>query len=215
MTLSGAIYNGKTEIKNIIFDWGGVITDLHFDAAKREFAKLGLAIFDESVPHDPNDDLFIPFETGRVSASGFRERVKTMTSMRITDDMIDHAWNSLLGELPAARLEILRKTSKQYRTFLLSNTNGIHVPYYYEYMLKNFGIRGYEELFEKVYYSHKLGLRKPNAEIFNFVIKDAGIRPEETIFIDDFIENIDTARLIGFQTIHLKQPLSLQDVFID
>jgi putative hydrolase of the HAD superfamily len=214
MTFSGAIYNGKTEIKNIIFDWGGVITDLHFDRAKKAFAELGLAIFDESVPHDPNDDLFIPFEIGKISPEKFRKRVKTMTTQSITDEMIDHAWNSLLGDLPEERLNILKKSSEYYRTFLLSNTNAIHLPFYYNYMREKFGIEGYHKLFEKVYYSYELGLRKPNADIFKYVIENAGIKPEETMFIDDFIENIDTARLVGFKTIHLKAPLSLKDVFV-
>jgi putative hydrolase of the HAD superfamily len=128
--------------------------------------------------------------------------------------MIDHAWNSLLGDLPEERLNILKKSSEYYRTFLLSNTNAIHLPFYYNYMREKFGIEGYHKLFEKVYYSYELGLRKPNADIFKYVIENAGIKPEETMFIDDFIENIDTARLVGFKTIHLKAPLSLKDVFV-
>ena len=72
---------------------------------------------------------------------------------------------------------------------------------------------GYTHLFEKVYYSHEIGLRKPNADIFQYVLSDTGIDPDETMFIDDFIENIETARQLGFQTIHLKAPLTLVDIF--
>lgn len=214
MTLSGAIYNGNTEIRNIIFDWGGVITNLHFEATKKAFIDLGLAIWDESVPHDPQDDLFIPLEIGAITPAQFRERARRYSTNRISDDSIDNAWNAMLGELPEERWQILKKANEQYQTYLLSNTNAIHLPYYYGKIKEMYGTYGYAHLFKKTYFSYELGLRKPNADIFKFVIKDAGIIPEETMFIDDFIENIDTARLMGFQTVHLKAPLTLQDVFV-
>jgi len=215
MTFSGAIYNGNTEIRNIIFDWGGVITDLHFNATKQAFQDLGLAIWDESIPHDPHDDLFIPFETGILSPAQFRERVRKYCSHQVSDESIDNAWNAMLGDLPEERWHILDQAKNQFRTFLLSNTNAIHLSYYFDRLKEIYGTYGYTHLFNKTYYSYELGLRKPNADIFKYVIKDAGIIPKETMFIDDFIENIDTARLIGFQTIHLQAPLTLEEVFVD
>lgn len=214
MTFSGAIYNGNTEIRNIIFDWGGVITDLHFEKTKKAFHDLGLAIWDESVPHDPQDDLFIPLEIGNISAEEFRNRVRGYCKNILSDESINQAWNAMLGDLPAERWAILSEAKKHFRTFLLSNTNTIHLSYYFGKIREMYGTDGYTHLFEKAYYSFELGLRKPNADIFKFVIKDAGIIPEETVFIDDFIENIDTARLLGFQTVHLKAPLGLRDVFV-
>jgi putative hydrolase of the HAD superfamily len=213
MNFAGAIYNGKIKIKNIIFDWGGVITDLHFEATKNAFKKLGLSIFDESVPHDPNDQLFIPFETGKISPKDFRDRVRALASDPLSDEMIDNAWNAMLGDLPLERWQILEKAAANYRTFILSNTNAIHLPYYFGVINEKYGTYGYSHLFEKTYLSFELGLRKPNADIFKYVVEDAGIKPEETMFIDDFIENIDTASLLGFQTIHLKAPLALTDIF--
>jgi putative hydrolase of the HAD superfamily len=213
MTFSNAIYNGNTEIRNIIFDWGGVITDLHFEKTKQAFLDLGLAIWDESVPHDPQNDLFIPFEIGTISAAQFRQRVRGYCSHQIEDELIDNAWNAMLGDLPEERWEILKEAKKRYQTYLLSNTNSIHLPYYFGRINEMYGKYGYTHLFNRTYFSYELGLRKPNADIFKYVIKDAGIIPEETMFIDDFIENIDTAKLMGFQTIHLKAPLTLKDVF--
>lgn len=214
MTFSGAIYNGNTKIRNIIFDWGGVITDLHFEKTKQAFLDLGLGIWDESVPHDPQDDLFIPLEIGKISAEEFRNRVRAYCKNTLSDESIDKAWNAMLGDLPAERWNLLCEAKKHFRTFLLSNTNAIHLPYYFGRIHEIYGTYGYTHLFEKAYYSFELGLRKPNADIFKFVIKDAGIMPEETVFIDDFIENIDTAKLLGFHTIHLKAPLELRDVFV-
>jgi putative hydrolase of the HAD superfamily len=215
MNFADAIYNGKTEIKNIIFDWGGVITDLHLNLTKKSFSDLGLSIFDESVPHDPHNDLFISFETGKISPDEFRNRIRSLSSVSLTDAVIDNSWNALLGDLPAERWHILEKASTQFRTFLLSNTNAIHLPYYYNRILETYGTHGYAHLFEKTYFSYELGMRKPNRDIFQHVLADAGINPEETLFIDDFIENIETARQLGFRTIHLKAPLTLTDVFTD
>lgn len=214
MIFHEAIYNGITEIKNIIFDWGGVITDLHFDLTKRAFQELKLSIFDDSVPHDPHDELFIPLEIGKISPAEFRNKIRLRSTLPLSDAMIDNAWCAMLGELPAERWHLLEKAKNHYRTFLLSNTNAIHLPYYFNFIQKIYGTHGYTHLFEKTYYSHELGLRKPNEDIFRFVLKDAGINPEETMFIDDFIENIETARSIGFQTVYLKAPLTLTDVFI-
>jgi putative hydrolase of the HAD superfamily len=184
------------------------------DDTKKAFLNLGLAIFDESVPHDPHDDLFIPFEIGKISPVQFRDRIRGLCANNLSDDSIDTAWNAMLGALPKERWQILQNAAENYRTFLLSNTNAIHLSYYYGQIKKAYGTYGYGHLFEKTYFSFELGLRKPNADIFKYVIKDAGIIPDETMFIDDFIENIDTARLIGFQTIHLKAPMTLQDVFV-
>jgi len=213
MNLSEVIHNGKSEIKNIIFDWGGVITDLHLDATKIAFQQLGLTIFDESVPHVPHDKLFIPFETGRISPEEFRNMIRSMSATPLTDAMIDNAWNAMLGELPAKRWHLLQEARKKYRTFLLSNTNAIHLPYYSGRIFKTYGTNGYFHLFEKTYFSHELGMRKPNTDIFEYVFHDAGISPAETLFIDDFIENIETGSKLGMKVFHLKAPYTLADLF--
>jgi|WetSurMetagenome_2_1015567.scaffolds.fasta_scaffold115682_2 glucose-1-phosphatase len=213
MILSDAIYTGKTEIKNIIFDWGGVITDLHFDASKRAFQDLGLPIFDEKIFHDPLNNVFIPFEIGLISPEKFRNGLRKLCSKPLTDDMIDGAWNLMLGTLPAERWKVLESTQKVYRTFILSNTNAIHVEYYSRYLQGIYGTFGYGHLFEKTYFSFELHLRKPNRDIFEYVLQDSSLNPHETLFIDDSIDNITVARNLHFQTIHLKEPLTLVDVF--
>jgi glucose-1-phosphatase len=213
MILSEAKDNTKNEIKNILFDWGGVITDLHLDATKKAFHDLGLSIFDEHVPHDPYDKVFIPFEIGNISPEEFRDNIRMLSANSLTDAMIDGAWNAMLGILPEERWKLLESISQSYRIFLLSNTNAIHLNYYFNYLQGIYGTFGYVHLFEKAYFSHELHLRKPNADIFEFVVKDSGINPQETLFIDDFLENIETARKLGFQTVHLTKPRTLVDLF--
>jgi glucose-1-phosphatase len=205
--------NQKNEIKNILFDWGGVISDLHLNETKRAFRDLGLTIFDEHVPRDPLYKLFIPFETGTISPDEFRNNIRKLTATPLTDTLIDNAWNAMLGALPAERWLLLESLHKVYRTFLLSNTNAIHVNYYFKYLQGIYGTYGYLHLFEKSYFSHELHLRKPNADIFEYVLHDSGIKSRETLFIDDFIENIEMARKLGFQTCHLCKPMTLVDLF--
>jgi glucose-1-phosphatase len=213
MILSEAKYNGKTEIKNIIFDWGGVITDLHFDATKRAFHELGLSVFDEKVPHDPRDRIFLPLEIGRISSAEFRNSIRKLSSKTLSDEMIDGAWNAMLGALPPERWKVLESARKMYRTFLLSNTNAIHLDYYFKYLQGIYGTYGYVHLFEKAYFSFELHLRKPNRDIFEYVLKDSRLNPEETLLIDDTYENIVTALDLGLQAIHVKMPLTLVDLF--
>jgi FMN phosphatase YigB (HAD superfamily) len=213
MILSEARDNQKNEIKNILFDWGGVITELHLDATKKAFHDLGLTVFDEHVPHDPRDKVFIPFEIGNISPEEFRNNIRKLSPNPLTDNMIDGAWNAMLGVLPEERWKLLESISLSYRTFLLSNTNAIHLNYYFNYLKGIYGTYGYNHLFEKTYFSHEIHLRKPNADIFEYVMHDSGIKPQETLFIDDFIENIETARKLGFHTVHLTKPRTLTDLF--
>jgi FMN phosphatase YigB (HAD superfamily) len=213
MILSEARDNEKNEIKNILFDWGGVITELHLEATKKAFHDLGLTIFDEHVPHDPRDKVFIPFETGIISSEEFRDSIRKLSANSLTDTMIDEAWNAMLGILPEERWQLLESISQFYHIFLLSNTNAIHLNYYFNYLLGIYGTYGYNHLFEKTYFSHEIHMRKPNADIFEYVVQDSGIRPRETLFIDDFLENIETAQKLGFQTVHLTKPRTLTDLF--
>jgi glucose-1-phosphatase len=213
MILSEAKVNHGNEIKNILFDWGGVITDLHLDATRKAFHDLGLTIFDEHVPHDPHDQIFIPFEIGKITPEEFRNNIRSLSANNLTDALIDGAWNAMLGVLPEERWKLLESLGQSYRTFLLSNTNAIHLNYYFNYLQGIYGTFGYTHLFEKAYFSHEIHLRKPNAEIFEYVLKDSGISPQETLFIDDFIENIETAQKLGFRTVHLTKPRTLVDLF--
>jgi glucose-1-phosphatase len=210
MKISAAIYNGKREIKNIILDWGGVITELHPQYTLEAFKNLGIPVDNEPGLYN---QVFIPLELGMISPDEFRNKIRQYTHNVLTDSMIENAWNLILGELPSEIWNLMEVIHKQYRTFLLSNTNVIHQQYYFKYLEKKYGTYGYVHLFEKIYFSFRLHLRKPDSEIFDFVIRDAGINPRETLFIDDSEENIDTANSLGFSTVHLKKPLTLTDIF--
>ncbi|MBN1157982.1 MAG: HAD family phosphatase, partial [Bacteroidales bacterium] len=204
----------KSEIKNIIFDWGGVITNLNIPEALDAFGKLAKEKFKELWQKGP-EEIFMPFELGKISSEEFRDRMRDFLGNQIADQQIDDAWNAILGDLPEDRWSLLEKVKNTYRTFLLSNTNALHLQYYTGYLSGLYGTSGFNHLFEKTYYSFELCMRKPDPDIFTYVIDQNSLAREETLFIDDTEENIKTARELGLQTYLLSEPETLTDLFIE
>jgi epoxide hydrolase-like predicted phosphatase len=215
MKLSDHILNSKAQIKNIIFDWGGVITNLDFDAGINAFKKYGLDNFIEQYNMQFQKDIYTKLETGLISADEFRAELRKIIPVQITDNELDEAWSALLGELPKERWELLHKIKDDYRTYLLSNTNVIHVERYFRRLYEAYGIYGYTHLFEKTYFSYELKMRKPDIRIFKYVLNDSNLKPEETLLIDDYHENIESAGRLGIITFHLKEPETILDIFKD
>jgi putative hydrolase of the HAD superfamily len=202
-------------IKNIIFDFGAVVYDIDADRTIEAFKALNVSKFDSFqafMSEHTNEKLFIAIETGTISPEEFRENVRSWTKYALTDKAIDFAWNAMLIGYVKERLDLLCELKTQYRTFLLSNTNIIHWHYFTK-QLQEYGFTGLHELFEKDYYSHILGMRKPDLEIFKFVLKDANLVASETLFLDDNLLNIQAARMLGIPSIQITPELDLLTVF--
>ena len=117
-------------------------------------------------------------------------------------------------DTPSENFELLKHLKNNYRTFMLSNTNAIHVQRYGKSWKDKFGLEdGLSNLFEQVYYSHKVGLKKPDHKIFCYILKENKLKPEETLFIDDSVQNIITANNLGLKTINLTERISLLKLF--
>ncbi len=213
MKLSHAGNKSFSQIKNVVFDWGGVITPVDYRKTTEAFGRLGFNHFENQYTQLHQSALFIEMEEGKMSAEIFREELRKIIPQSVTDTQLDDAWVAMLLDTPVENINILKKAKNNYRTFLLSNTNEIHVKYYNSYLKQKFGINGFAELFEKVYFSHEAGLRKPGREIFEFVAADSGIIPEETLFIDDTHYHIETAAALGWQTCYMKAPQTLTNLF--
>jgi len=197
------IFDGQ-HIDAIIFDLGGVILNIDYQLPIRAFQKLGLDDFDERFSQMRQSTLFDDFETGRIPSEKFIEEITKVVKEGTTAEKIQEAWNAILLDLPEERLFILEKAAENHRIFLLSNTNIIHIEAFNNYLLHEYQLPSLEPFFEKVYLSWEIGMRKPDAEIFEYVIKDAGIDPGKTLFIDDSLQHILTARELGFVAHHLK-----------
>lgn len=185
-------------IKNIIFDWGGVLIHLDKTRCTEAFRKLGVEVSDELTnPYGQRADL-MDFEKGLMTVEEFHETVRRIYASHLTNDQIDHAWNALLLDIPTYKLDMLLEKKKHYRLFLLSNTNAVH----WAEGRKRFDYKGYkaEDFFDQIFLSHEIHELKPSAEAFLKVAQMAGIKPEETLFIDDLEVSCKSAEALGFHT---------------
>lgn len=198
-------------IKNIIFDYGNVIFMLDFLKSQKAWEEVGINNSNEFYGHRVQDPIFTAFEDGSATAEEFRAYIRNKTgNPELTDAQIDKAWNGLLVGIPAGNHELLLELKSKYRTFLLSNINPIHYDFIMDYLDREFGYNGNDHLFEKVYYSHLVGKRKPNAEIFEQVLSENDLNPAETLFIDDSPQHIATAAGLGINTYLMTAPDNIQ-----
>lgn len=187
-------------LKNIIFDLGGVLLNIDYYKTKNSFLELGFSNFDEMYTQYSADTLFSDLETGKISNDDFLERLVKAAEGKINSDQIRKAWNAMLLDFRVPSLDFLEELSKNYRLYLLSNTNAIHIEAFKEIFTRETGKPSLDAYFTKAYYSNLVGFRKPNEDIFEFILKDAGINATETLFIDDSYNNIEAAKKLGFRT---------------
>jgi putative hydrolase of the HAD superfamily len=198
-------------VKNIIFDFGGVILNIDYKLTETAFARLGLTDFAGIYSQASQKDLFDRLETGRIMPAEFREKIRKYIGAA-SDEQIDSAWNAMLLDLPEERIILLDKLKKKYRIFLLSNTNEIHFAAFSAYMKCKFKRDIFFEVFEKAYVSHEMKMRKPDAEIFEFVVRENNLLKEETLFIDDSIQHIEGAKKAGLNAIFLEPGKTILDL---
>lgn len=187
-------------IKNIIFDLGGVLLNIDYNKTIQAFKQLGILHFEKMYSQYTANPLFEHLETGKVSEKEFYEEIKKALPPTTTTAQIQNAWNSMILDFREQSLERLLQLKNKYNVFLLSNTNAIHVNAFQQLFSRQIGNPPFEDYFHKIYYSHQVGLRKPHKTIFEYVLADAQITPEKTLFIDDSVNNITTAKQLDFHT---------------
>lgn len=197
-------------IKNIIFDMGNVIIDIDVPLTYRAFARMANLSEEEATRLFHEKAFFHQFEIGKVNEADFRNSLRQEFNSHWTDEEIDQAWCALLLEMPVERLARIGELANNYRVFLLSNTNSIHV----REILKRAETLGYDfmSLFEKPFLSYEMGFMKPDPEFHRQSLREGGgLLPEETLFIDDNADNIAAAATVGIQTIWLNPIGSVLD----
>lgn len=188
------------DIKNIIFDFGGVLINLDYQRTISAFDQLGFDM-NRHFNRMAQSALFDRLETGKLDEPGFYQELRKLCENSCSDEELNAAWNAMILDLPMNRYAMLQQLNKRYRIFLLSNTNIIHARYFLHYIDGLMGRENWHNTFEKVYYSHELGLRKPDAEIYKWVLDDAGLNAHETIFLDDNAANVLAAESLGIRTV--------------
>ncbi len=201
-------------IRNILFDLGGVILDINVQATLKSFYELGFPAELMQYPHSMNTDLFFRYETGKLDADEFRNEIRKVTGAEFSDKAFDKAWTDMLLRIPRERTDLLNLLAKKYNLYMLSNTSSLHVPVFEKMYQESAGI-SIHEVFKKIYYSHEIGYHKPDAEAWKYVMRDAGIKPGETLFLDDSIQNIKASLELGFRAIHIHEKINLLNLGFD
>lgn len=192
-------------MKNIIFDLGGVIINIDYNLTINAFKKLGVQNFEHLYSQAQQAKLFDKFETGKISPQEFRKEIKKLLPPKISNYEINKAWCAMLLNFPPERLLLLENLKKKHRLFLLSNTNKIHISEVTKILKSENHWKIWNKIFEKKYYSHKIGMRKPDKKVFEYVLNENNLKAEETLFIDDSEQNITGAKKAGIKTYFLKK----------
>jgi putative hydrolase of the HAD superfamily len=184
-------------IKNIIFDFGDVFINLDKSATYREMTKLGVSeISNEMIT------VYHQYEKGLMTTDDFLNFYHDKLGVK-KEDLVN-AWNAILLDFPKERLDLLRNISmsKKYRLFLLSNTNDLHIKWIQNSLGEVF-YNKFKNSFEQFYLSHEINLRKPDLEIYEFVLNENNLIADETLFVDDLKENTDSANKLGIHVWNL------------
>lgn len=186
-------------IKNIILDFGNIFINLDKPATEKEMAQFG---FEGLTPH--LDTIFKDYEKGTITSNEFLEHTNQVFPKATKQNLTD-AWNAILLDFPESRLKFLEKftTENNYRLFLLSNTNEIHIDWVKNSIGSNRWNR-FKNCFKVFYLSHEMGMRKPDICIYQFVLDENNLNSSETFFVDDTKENTESAARLGIKTWNLQ-----------
>ena len=199
-------------IDTIIFDFGGVLINIDYQRTIDAFKDFGMLDFEERYSQAAQSTLFNDFETGKISTQRFINELLQNLPAGISANRVVSAWNAMILDVPPAAVELLKSLQGSYRLFLLSNTNEIHIPKAMNEWIK-VSQDSFDAQFERVYFSHQIGMRKPNRDIFDFVCSENGIDPNKALFLDDSIQHVLGARAAGLNAIHLTSETPLTSVF--
>jgi FMN phosphatase YigB (HAD superfamily) len=184
----------------LIFDLGGVIIDLNYDRMINQFASNCNKDRDEIKSILMQDPLLLQYEIGGIDTQSFYHQMKEIINFNASFDKFAAAWNSLMNPLAAKKIDFLKQLSLNRRVAILSNTNDLHQRGFDEMVKQVSEFEDMKSLIPSAYYSHDMGLRKPDSSIFLHVCELENINPGKCVFFDDNTDNIKTASNLGLTT---------------
>lgn len=195
-----------SEVDAIILDFGGVLYNIDYHAPARAFEALGMSNFREIYSQAAQTELFDKLEIGAISNADFIDALHSYVPQGITKEEVLHAWNVILLDIPKARIDFVHDLRRHFRTFLLSNTNAIHVEEFEREIDRTMGLTYFRDAFEAVHYSNDLGRKKPYPETYLHVCERHNLTPGRTLFIDDSVQHVHGALKAGLHAYHLELP---------
>jgi putative hydrolase of the HAD superfamily len=196
----------------VLFDLGGVLIDIDYQATENAFVRLGVSDFHEQYTQFQQNQLFDLFEIGKISAQHFINKLLPITQKGTSPNEVVQAWNAMIGGFPDEKIALLERLSKQQRIALLSNTNELHMVQVKRAWEKSSALV-FESLFEQVFLSHEIQQRKPDVATFHWVCQQLEVMPEKVLFIDDSPQHIAGAISAGLQTHFYENPLDFYALF--
>ncbi|MCD8042506.1 MAG: HAD family phosphatase [Tannerellaceae bacterium] len=194
-------------IKNIVFDLGGVIMTIDRDQAVKRFEEIGVKDAEKLIDPYEQKGIFLEVENGDMTQEEFRKALSEYTGKELSLEEVRYGWMGFVVDVPQYKLDYILDLRKNYNVYLLSNTN----PYIQDWARSTrFSEAGrpINDYFDKMYASYELKMTKPDPEIFEYMLQDGNMNPDETLFIDDGKKNIEVATALG---IHTYQPQNDED----
>ena len=200
-------------IKNLLLDMGGVILDVSYQRVIETFKSYGIENFDKVYTQAKQVEIIDLFEEGKCSAEEFRDGIRKLVGKELSDEQIDKAWFSMILEIPRDVIQLLGVLKLKYRLFLFSNTNVLHIEYLKKEFERQLGFDLFNCVFDKAFFSNEIHHRKPHPESFKYVLEQAGIEAEETLFIYDRKQHLEGASKVGLNTYWLTNGETLIDLY--
>ncbi len=204
--------NQMNNIKNIIFDLGGVIINLDIKATISSFNALTTVSFEEIYTQAKQTTLFDLFDKGKIEEKEFFRELASKLNYKGEHEHLLNAWNAMLLDFPEERLDTLVEAKSNYNTFLLSNTNETHISVFENNLYQEHGVKHFSDYFDGLYYSCRMGMRKPDEEIFEYVLTKNKLVPSETVFIDDSIQHVKGAGNLGINAFLLEKNMEINEL---
>lgn len=193
-------------IDAIIFDFGNVLIDLDYPRVIQKFSDVARKNKQEIESLVVTSQVLQEFEVGRIGPEEFRKRVSKILGFSVSSDEFDEMWNSMLLKITRGRMQKVLTLGKKYKTYILSNTNLIHEMAFDEMILDATGKDSLRDFVDDVFYSHEMGLRKPDQNCFEHVIEKVDNYPSRMLFLDDRLDNVEAAELSGMKALQIWEP---------
>ena len=201
------------EFKNLILDLGGVILNVDYTKIVDKFRSYDIKNFENIYTQAAQSEIIDRFEEGTVTMSEFRDGIRDLVKTDLTNEQIDEAWMAMILDLPKENVELLGKLKLKYNLYLFSNTNELHIEFLKKDFQRQCGFDIFTCCFNKAYFSNEIHLRKPDPKSFQYILDDANLKPEDTLFIDDSPQHVKGAQEVALQTYWLTKGEQLTDLF--
>jgi glucose-1-phosphatase len=184
-------------IDTVLFDLGGLIEHVDPNLVVNAFKQLGMKNPQYFFTLSGQSTICNELEIGNISKQAFIEHIRSYCRPGTTHEAVINAWNANLLGIPLHALGTIQTLKNRgFSLYILSNTNAIHAEKIIEQCYRQYRLN-FHSLFDKVYFSHEIGHRKPNEAFFQHVLDDAKLEPHQCLFIDDLAKNLEPARQLG------------------